>query len=170
MEEGKARWLLPGERSEWGSPSFVVDQDGKGLLGRPVRDYRYPNSCTEDEGWPTSRADECLSRAQAGALHTQLDCIWGFTQIELAPEAQRAFTLLTRRGMLRPLVLFFGAKQRPSIFQRLMDETFNYTRGSQGEEFHSVFMDDCTLSTEMMKPILKSLKPPLPSVPLLSNE
>ena len=29
-----------------------------------------------------------------------------------------------------------------------MDETFNDTRGSQGEEFHSVFMDDCTLSTE----------------------
>ena len=40
VSEGKARWLLPGERSEWGSPSFVVDQDGKGLMGRPVRDYR----------------------------------------------------------------------------------------------------------------------------------
>ena len=72
----------------------------------------------------------------------------GFTQLELSEEAQRIFTLTTKRGMLRPLVLFFGAKQGPSIFQKLMDWTFGDVRGDDGEEFHSVFMDDCTLSTE----------------------
>eukprot|EP00959_Pyramimonas_sp_CCMP1952_P091420 1914010-Pyramimonas_sp.AAC.1 len=50
--------------------------------------------------------------------------------------------------MLRPLVLFFGAKQGPAIVQKLMDWTFGDVRGPSDEEFHSVFMDDCTLSAE----------------------
>ena len=48
VKEGKAEWAPAGHRGEWGSASFVVDQDGKGLLGRPVRDYRWPNSQTLD--------------------------------------------------------------------------------------------------------------------------
>lgn len=147
VEDGKARWLRPGEWSEWGSPSFVVDSDSKGLLGRPVRDYRYPNSCTLEEAWPSANADACLRRAQEGAVHTQLDCIWGFTQLELSEASQRVFTLITKRGMLRPLVLFFGAKQGPSIFQKLMDSTFGEVVDKKGEQFSSIFMDDVTIST-----------------------
>ncbi len=148
VRDGKARWLLPGERCEYGSPSFVVDSEAKGLLGRPVRDYRYPNEQTEDIAWPSANADECLTRAQQGAVHTQLDCIWGFTQLELSPEAQEVFTLVTKRGMLRPLVLFFGAKQGPAIFQMLMDGTFGHLRDGHDEPFHTCFMDDVTISTE----------------------
>ena len=44
VAEGKAVWGPPGASFSWGSPSFVVDQPGKGTLGRPVRDYRWPNS------------------------------------------------------------------------------------------------------------------------------
>ena len=83
VDEGKARWLEPGEKSGWGSPSFVVDQDGKGLLGRPVRDYRYVNSQTLDVAWPSANAERVLQRAQQAALHSTLDCIWGFTQVPI---------------------------------------------------------------------------------------
>ena len=40
VAEGKAVWAKPGHKASWGSPSFVVDLAGKGVLGRPVRDYR----------------------------------------------------------------------------------------------------------------------------------
>ena len=36
VAEGKAEWAPPGTSTEFGSPSFVVDQAGKGVLGRPV--------------------------------------------------------------------------------------------------------------------------------------
>ena len=118
------------------------------MFGRPVRDYRYPNSCTLDIGWPSPRLEACLSRAQDGDLHTQGECVWGFTQIGLSEEAQKTFTLVCGRGMLRPLVLFFGAKQGPSIFQKLMDSTFGKVRGDDGEDFMAIFMDDVNISTK----------------------
>ncbi len=63
VAEGKAYWAEPGEPHEWGSPSFVVDQEGKGLRGRPVRDYRWVNSQSLDAGWPSPQADRVLSAA-----------------------------------------------------------------------------------------------------------
>ena len=33
VAEGKAEWAPPGTSTEFGSPSFVVDQAGKGVLG-----------------------------------------------------------------------------------------------------------------------------------------
>ncbi len=44
IEDGKAEWVQPGEAITWARPAFVVDQEGKGLLVRPVVDYRYVNS------------------------------------------------------------------------------------------------------------------------------
>ena len=96
VAEGKAYWAPPGEAHEWGSPSFVVDQEGKGLLGRPVRDYRWPNSQTLDAGWPSPQADQVLAAAQKGQVHTMLDCIWGFTQIPLTEAASRIHALVAR--------------------------------------------------------------------------
>ena len=36
-EDSKAEWIPAGQAGCWGSPSFVIDQDPKGLLGLPVR-------------------------------------------------------------------------------------------------------------------------------------
>lgn len=52
VHEGKAFWLEPGVGSPWSSPSFVVDQPGKGSLARPARDYRIVNAATLDHAWP----------------------------------------------------------------------------------------------------------------------
>ena len=73
VQQGKARWATEGEWSSWGSPSFVTDQEGKGLLGRPIRDYRWFNSQSEDISWPSPNAERCLSRAQEAALLSTAD-------------------------------------------------------------------------------------------------
>ena len=77
-----------------------------------------------------------------------MDCIWGFTQIKVDEQTSRIHALITRRGVLRPKVLFFGAKQGPSIFQSMMDSTFGRVRGDDGEEYVAIFMDDVSLSTD----------------------
>ena len=81
-------------------------------------------------------------------VHTTLDCVWGFTQVGLSERAQEILTLTTTRGLLRPLVLCFGPKQGPSIFQSLMDQTFGKLEGPEGEDFCTVFIDDLHFGTE----------------------
>jgi len=147
VAEGKAVWAEPGGSYCWGSPSFVVDQSGKGILGRPVRDYRWPNSQTLDTAWPAADVESCLRRAQSGTIHSGFDCVWGFTQVGLAEEAQKVLALITRRGLLLPKVLYFGPKQGPGIFQAMADSVLGKLRDEDGNEFVSVFVDDCTIST-----------------------
>ena len=76
-----------------------------------------------------------------------LDCIWGFTQVGLDQASHELLTLTCRRGLLRPLVLYFGPKQGPSIFQGLMCTVFGGLRDEDGEEFCSAFIDDVNVST-----------------------
>ena len=148
VAEGKAEWVLPGEAGSWGSPSFVVDQVGKGLLGRPVRDYRYVNSQTADAPWPSANANACLQRAQRGAIHSTLDAVWGFSQLEVDESTAELLQTVARRGILRPRVLYMGPKQGPGLFQSFMDASFRPVRGPDEEEFLSIFMDDICISTE----------------------
>ena len=118
VAEGKAVWAEPGQAFTFCSPSFVVDQDGKGLLGRCVRDYRFMNSQTCDTAWPAADAELCLSRAQAGWFHSSLDCVWGFTQLPVDEETSKLLALVTRRGILLPKVLFFGPNKVLEFFSR----------------------------------------------------
>ena len=146
--DGKAVWAPPGGSYEWGSPSFVVDQSKKDILGRPVRDYRWPNSQTQDTAWPAADAEMCLRRAQNGTIQSSFDCVWGFTQVGIDDWTSRILALNTRRGILLPKVLYFGAKQGPGIFQSLTDSVFGRLKDSHDRLFTSVFVDDINVSTE----------------------
>ena len=150
VADGKARWSLPGETTQWGAPSFVVDSEGKGLLGRPVRDYRWFNTQSLDVAWPSPHGESCLAQAQRATILSFADCIWGFTQVEITPESQNYLALMTRRGILFPLVMYFGAKQGPGMFQKLMDTTFGELRDKNNDKFHSIFIDDVTVATEKL--------------------
>ena len=108
-----------------------VHQAGKGVLGRLVRYCRIVNALTSYHARPSPNAEEILRRAQQAALHTKMDCVWGFTQIGIDERTQKLLTLVTTRGLLRPKVLNFGAKQGPAIFQSLMDSTFGDLKPSQ---------------------------------------
>ena len=89
-----------------------------------------------------------MSRAQKGSLHSSFDCVWGFTQIGVTKETSKLLALVTRRGLLLPKVLYFGPKQGPGIFQAFADSVFGNLRGPEKEEFLSIFVDDCNVSTQ----------------------
>ena len=98
--------------------------------------------------WPSPSAEAFLARATRARYQSTLDCIWGFTQVGVTPETSDLLALTTRRGLLKPEVLYFGPKQGPGIFQMLMDATFGHLRGDQEEEFHCIFIDDVNIATE----------------------
>ena len=89
-----------------------------------------------------------MRRSQNGAMHSSFDCVWGFTQIGIDEKTSELLALNTRRGLLLPKVLYFGAKQGPGIFQALADSVFSHLK-YQGKEFVTCFVDDCSISTEL---------------------
>ena len=139
VHEGKAEWISAGQAGSWGSTLFVVDQDGKGLRGRAVRDYRYVNSQTADTPWPSASAAAFLERAQQGAPHTTMDAVWGFNHLPADDATGELLQTVARRGILRPRVLYMGPKQGLGIFQSFMDWRFRKVKGPDGEEFTSIF-------------------------------
>ena len=54
----------------------MVDQSGKGFLGRPVRDYRWVNSQTLDAAWPSPNAESVLARTKIVFLVLNLTASW----------------------------------------------------------------------------------------------
>ena len=66
-------------------------------------------------------------------------------------ETSKILALVTRRGMLLPKVLYFGPKQGPGIFQSFVDSVFSRVVGDENEEFLSVFVDDCNISTPKLQ-------------------
>ena len=73
--------------------------------------------------------------------------MWGFTQLPVDEETSKLLALVTRRGIMLPRCLYFGPKQGPGIFQSFVDTVFRGIRGESGEEFLSIFVDDCNIST-----------------------
>ena len=90
------------------------------------------------------------SGRKKGHVHTGLGCVWGFTQIGKDEDTQVLLALVCTRGLLRPKVLYFGAKQGPAIFQGLMDTTFGDLKDDLGENFSACFIDDFSNSTESL--------------------
>ena len=100
-----------------------------------------------DSAWPAADVESCLRRAQNGAVHSSLDCVWGFTQIGISPELSTLLALDTRRGLLLPKVLYFGPKQGPGTLQGSVDSSFGHLRDDDGDVFASALVDDCNIST-----------------------
>ena len=63
------------------TPVIMVDKKGS-LIGRTVGVFRELNQVTVDYYDPAPEADVVLSEACGKDIHTVLDCVWGFEQID----------------------------------------------------------------------------------------
>ena len=106
----------------------MVDRDGKGLLGRPVRDYRHGKPQTADAPWPSANAKACLEGAQQGAIYFTVDAVWGLSKLKLDESAAELLQTTTRRGIFRPRVVDMGPQQSPGMFRSFMGSIFNKIR------------------------------------------
>ena len=80
--EGKVHRLELGDKPPpVCTPVFIVDKKGS-LIGRKVGYFTLFNKVTEDYYYPAPDADKVLSEACGYELHSLLDCVWGFEQID----------------------------------------------------------------------------------------
>ncbi|KAJ0017762.1 hypothetical protein Pint_11934 [Pistacia integerrima] len=126
----------------------MVMNRAKQLRGkaRMVIDYRQLNEKTIDDAYKIPNKSACLNKARFGKIFSKFDLSRGFCSIGME-ESTIALTAFTcPKGLFEWMVLPFGLKQAPSIFQRKMDKVFGDL-----SNFCVVYIDDVTVFSKTMK-------------------
>ena len=63
-------------------------------------------------------------KERRGTPFTKLDVRWGFNNIRIKEGDKWKAAFRTNRGLLKPLVMFFGLTNSPATFQTMMDDIF----------------------------------------------
>ena len=118
-----------------------------------VIDYRRLNDNTIDDGYDIPDKSELINSIQESKIFSKFDCKSGFWQIKMHPDSIEwtAFTYLL--GHYEWLVMPFGLKNAPSIFQRKMDEVF-----SKYKKFVCIYIDDILVHSKSREEHVGHLK------------
>ena len=104
---------------------------------RMVIDYRRLNDNTIDDGYDIPDKSELINSIQESKIFSKFDCTSGFWQIKMHPDSIEWTAFTCPLGHYEWLVMPFGLKNVPSIFQRKMDEIFSKYR-----KFVCIYIDD----------------------------
>ena len=79
----------------WSTPVFIVDQDGKGLMGRMVCSYGTVTACLEQPSFTSADPQRALEMAAGEKHNSVVDAIWGYTQFHLDEESKKLLVVCT---------------------------------------------------------------------------
>ena len=101
---------------------FVAKKDSKAL--RPCQDYRYLNEYTIKNAYPLPSIDDLLSKLLGAMIFTKLDIRWGYNNVQIKEGNEWKGAFITKRGLFKPTVVFFGMTNSPAMFQSMMNDYF----------------------------------------------
>ena len=137
------------------SPAFIVNKHSEQVRGksRMVIDYRRLNDNTVDDAYDIPDKTELLNSIQGSKIFSKFDCKSGFWQIRMHPESIEWTAFTCPLGHFEWLVMPFGLKNAPSIFQRKMDNVFN-----KYKKFVCVYIDDILVFSKTIEEHVSHLK------------
>ncbi|GJZ04799.1 Orf y [Tanacetum coccineum] len=112
---------------------------GKEIKGneRMVFNYRSLNDNTYKDQYSLPRINTIIQKVGNAKVFSKFDLKSGFHQVAMEEESIPWTTFLAPGGLYEWLVMPFGLKNAPAIFQRKMDKCFKGT-----EAFIAVYIDD----------------------------
>ncbi|KAI3817740.1 hypothetical protein L1987_11538 [Smallanthus sonchifolius] len=121
------------------SGTTVDPATGKEIKGkeRMVFNYRTLNDNTYKDQYSLPGINTLIQRIGTAKIYSKFDLKSGFHQVAMAEDSIEWTTFLVPKGLYEWLVMPFGLKNAPAIFQRKMDECFKGT-----EEFIAVYIYD----------------------------
>lgn len=128
--------LIRPSTSPWGAPVLFVRKKSGEL--RMCIDYRAINQVTKRHGHPLPRIDECLERLSGAQFFTSLDLKSGYHQLRIRDEDVPKTAFNTRYGSYEWLVVPFGLRNSPALFQSTMNRVLN----DYLDDFVMVYLDD----------------------------
>ncbi|ANV20896.1 ORF3 protein [Dioscorea bacilliform RT virus 2] len=115
-------------------PETGLEKKGKERL---VFNYKRLNDNTEKDQYSLPGINTILKKIGHSKVYSKFDLKSGFHQVAMHPESIEWTAFLTTAGLFEWLVMPFGLKNAPAVFQRKMDNCF---RGM--EDFLAVYIDD----------------------------
>lgn len=128
--------LIRPSTSPWGAPVLFVRKKSGDL--RMCIDYRAINQVTRRYGHPLPRIDECLEQLSGAQYFTSLDLKSGYHQLRIRDEDVPKTAFNTRYGSFEWLVVPFGLRNSPALFQSTMNRILN----DYLDDFVMVYLDD----------------------------
>ena len=136
------------------SPAFLVENEAERRRGkkRMVVNYKSINDATIGDSHNLPNKDELLTLIRGKKMFSSLDCKSGFWQVLLDKESQLLTAFTCPQGHYQWIVVPFGLKQAPSIFQRHMQNAFR-----SFEKFCCVYVDDILIFSDNEQDHLRHL-------------
>ena len=132
--------VIQPSNSPWSSPVVMVrKKDGS---HRFCVDYRELNSVTKADTFPLPRIDDLLDQLGGTRYFSTMDLASGFWQIQMEPDSREKTAFVTPQGLYEFLVMPFGLKNAPAVFQRLMQKVLSGLNPDSGKQFVAAYLDD----------------------------
>lgn len=137
------------------SPAFIVRKHSEIVRGksRMVINYRRLNDNTEEDSYTLQNKDMLLNKIQHSKIYSKFDCKSGFWQVRMHPESIPWTAFTCPEGQFEWLVMPFGLKNAPSIFQRKMDGIFR-----DYSDFVVAYVDDILVFSKTVQEHQSHLK------------
>jgi hypothetical protein len=123
-------------------PFFVGKKDGKQRL---VIDYRKVNAVTVADNGTIPLLQEEIDKVKDARLFTKLDVRTGYNNIRIKEGDEHKAAFKTNMGLFEPVVMPFGLRNAPAVFQRMMNTQFADLIATGKVQ---VYIDDILIATE----------------------
>ena len=146
--------LIRRSNSPHSSPAFMVRNHSEIKRGKPrmVVNYKELNKNTKFDGYYLPNKEVLINIAKNKKYYSKFDCKSGFWQIKLEDNSIPLTAFSTPQGHYEWLVMPFGLKNAPQIYQRRMDEVF------RTYNFLIVYVDDILVCSRTYEDHLKHLR------------
>ncbi|KAL1271128.1 hypothetical protein QQF64_030146 [Cirrhinus molitorella] len=142
--------IIEPSKSEWCHPVVLVPKKDGTL--RFCIDFRYLNSVSKFDSYPTPRISDLIDRVGQSEYLTTIDLAKGYWQIPLTSQSRELTAFRTPWGLFHFRVLPFGLHGAPATFQRLIDQILN------GLSFAAAYLDDIVIYSDTWEQHLQHLQ------------
>lgn len=143
--------IIQQSKSEWCNPVVLVPKKDGTI--RFCIDFRYLNSISKFDSYPTPRIDDLIDRLGKAKYLTTIDLCKGYWQVPLTKQSQELTAFRTPWGLFQFTVLPFGLHGAPATFQRLMDQVLYGL-----SEFSCAYLDDIVIYSTTWEGHVEHLK------------
>ncbi len=126
--------IIEPSNSEWCHPIVLVPKKDGSI--RFCIDFRYLNSVSQFDSYPTPRISDLIDRLGQSKYLTTMDLSKGYWQIPLTQSSRPLTAFRTPGGLFHFKVLPFGLHGAVATFQRLIDQVL------RGLPFAAAYLDD----------------------------
>ncbi|AXS67831.1 ORF3 [Dioscorea nummularia-associated virus] len=128
--------------------AFIVNKHSEQVRGksRMVYNYKRLNDNTYKDQYTLPSIDYLLLKIKDKIVYSKFDLKSGFHQIMMDPQSIEWTAFVCPQGHFEWIVMPFGLKNAPSVFQRKMDNIFK-----KYSEFVCVYIDDILIFSESIQ-------------------